>query len=150
YPEIASFLNKSEVSCRQWFSRAKKHLTEHRPRFHTSPEVHQQLLTKFLEAAQAGEMTGLMELLSEDIVLWADGGGKIKGAATHPITGRVAVAQFTLGVSKLHARPGNHCEITKVNSQPALVFFSGEQVIFVLTIEVEGNTIRSIRGIANP
>src|SRR5262249_49730946 len=107
-------------------------------------------LTKFLQAAQAGEMAGLMELLSEDVVLWADGGGKVKGAATHPIAGRVAVAQFTLGVSKLLARPDNHVEITEVNIQPALVLFSEDQVFFVLTIEVEENTIRTLRGIANP
>jgi len=33
YAEIATFLGKSEVACRQAFSRAKKHLSEHRPRF---------------------------------------------------------------------------------------------------------------------
>src|ERR1700682_1230101 len=40
YPEIATFLGKSEVACRQWFSRAKKHLSEHRPRFPTPPHTH--------------------------------------------------------------------------------------------------------------
>jgi RNA polymerase sigma-70 factor (ECF subfamily) len=39
YAEIASFLGKSEVVCRQWFSRAKKHLADHRPRFQASPET---------------------------------------------------------------------------------------------------------------
>src|SRR2546421_3287508 len=33
YAEIATFLGKSEIACRQAFSRAKKHLSEHRPRF---------------------------------------------------------------------------------------------------------------------
>src|SRR5947208_7366042 len=61
YAEIASFLGKSEVACRQWFSRAKKHLGEHRPRFQTSPETQKQLLAGFLQAIQAGEMTPLMD-----------------------------------------------------------------------------------------
>src|SRR5215469_14774981 len=32
YAEIATMLGKSEVACRQSFSRARKHLSEHRPR----------------------------------------------------------------------------------------------------------------------
>ncbi len=48
YAEIAAFLGKSEVACRQWFSRAKKHLGDHRPRFPASPETQKQLLTGFL------------------------------------------------------------------------------------------------------
>src|SRR5213080_1222595 len=55
YAEIASFLGKSEVACRQWFSRAKKHLGDHRPRFPASPETQKQLLTGFLQAVNAGE-----------------------------------------------------------------------------------------------
>jgi hypothetical protein len=38
-----------------------------------------------------------MNLLSEDVTLWADGGGKIKQAALRPIRGRDAVARFSLG-----------------------------------------------------
>src|SRR5215467_8700006 len=43
YAEIATFLGKSEVACRQSFSRAKKHLGEHRPRFPASPDTQKQL-----------------------------------------------------------------------------------------------------------
>src|SRR5437667_1380750 len=57
YAEIATFLGKSEAACRQWFSRAKRHLADHRPRFPPSPETHRQLLTSFFQAAQAGDMT---------------------------------------------------------------------------------------------
>ena len=38
-----------------------------------------------------------MNLLSEDVTLWADGGGKIKQAALRPIRERDAVARFSLG-----------------------------------------------------
>src|SRR5579859_6940152 len=100
YAEIATFLSKSEVACRQWFSRAKKHLADHRPRFPASPDTHRQLLTGFLQAAQAGEMPALMNLLAEEVTLWADGGGNVKGAATRPIAGRVAVARFSLGTRR--------------------------------------------------
>src|SRR5437667_1928804 len=82
YAEIATFLGKSEAACRQAFSRAKKHLADHRPRFPTSSEVHQELLAGFIRATQAGDMEALVSFLAEDVTLWADGGGKVRGAAT--------------------------------------------------------------------
>ncbi len=72
-------------------------LREHRPRFPASPQIHRQLLNGYF---QAGEMTPLMNLLSEDVILWADGGGKVKQAALRPIRGRDAVARFSLGTKR--------------------------------------------------
>src|SRR5438876_5563862 len=153
YAEIASFLGKSEVACRQWFSRAKKHLAEHRPRFSAPPETQRQLLTGFLQAVQAGEMSSLMNLLAEDVTFWADGGGKVKGAAMHQIAGRVAVAQFILESSPIFRRSlpeGSRIELTEVNGQPALITRAGDQAFAVLTIEVEAQRIKTIRNMVNP
>src|SRR6266516_6895168 len=76
FAEIATMLDKSEAACRRSFSRAKKHLSEHRPRFPPSAETHRQLLSGYFQAIETGETTALMNLLSEDVTLWADGGGK--------------------------------------------------------------------------
>src|SRR5947209_4024440 len=92
YAEIASFLGKSEVACRQWFSRAKKHLSDHRPRFSASPETQRQMLMSFQQAIAGGEMTPLMNMLAEDVTFWADGGSKVKGVAIHQLSGRDVVA----------------------------------------------------------
>jgi RNA polymerase sigma-70 factor (ECF subfamily) len=150
YAEIASFLGKSEVACRQWFSRAKKHLGDHRPRFPASPDTQKQLLTGFLQAIQAGEMTPLMEMLAEEVTMWTDGGGKVKGAATHPITGREAVVRFSLAARKRFLPEGARVELVEVNGQPGLIIRVGERAYRVMTIEVEAQQIRAIRIIANP
>src|SRR6266513_673691 len=76
FAEIAAMLGKSEAACRRSFSRAKLHLREHRPRFPVSPQPHRQLLSGYFQAVQMGEMTPLMNLLSENVTLWTDGGGK--------------------------------------------------------------------------
>src|SRR5436309_3496545 len=149
YPEIATFLGKSEVACRQWFSRAKKHLAEHRPRFPASPDAHQQLLTGFLQAAQTGEMPALMNLLAEDVTLWVDSGGKVKGAATRPLFGRDAVARFSVGTRRFLPE-GAHVELAAVNGQLALIFRAADRAYLVLAIEVEAQRIQTIRIIANP
>ncbi len=153
YAEIATFLGKSEIACRQSFSRAKKHLTDHRPRFQASADTQRQLLTGFLQAVQAGEMTPLMNLLAEDVTFWADGGGKVKGAATRPIAGRMAVARFILGALGVFMRSlpeSSHVELAEVNRQPALIIRADEKAFAVLTIEVEAQQIRTIRIVANP
>ncbi|HEX6555519.1 MAG TPA: RNA polymerase sigma-70 factor [Ktedonobacteraceae bacterium] len=149
YAEIASFLGKSEVACRQWFSRAKKHLGDHRPRFQASPETQKQMLTGFLRAIQAGEMTPLMEMLAEDVTMWTDGGGKVKGAATRPITGREAVARFSLAASKRFLPEGARVELAEVNGQPGLIIRVADRAYRVMTIEVEAQQIRTVRIIAN-
>jgi len=148
YAEIATFLGKSEVACRQWFSRAKKHLGDHRPRFPTSPDTHQQMLTGFLQAAQAGEMAPLMNMLAEDVTLWVDSGGNVKGAATRPISGRDAVARFALGTRRFLPE-GARVELAAVNGQLALVFRTGDRAYLVLAIEVEAQRIHTVRVMVN-
>jgi RNA polymerase sigma-70 factor, ECF subfamily len=153
YAEIASFLGKSEVACRQWFSRAKKHLADHRPRFQASPEIQRRLLVSFQQALQAGEMTSLMKMLAEDVTFWADGGGKVKGVAIHRLFGRDEVVRFILSNSPIFRSTlpaDSHVELAEVNGQPAFITRSGERAFAVLTIDVEAEQIKAIRFVANP
>ena len=153
YAEIATMLGKSEVACRQWFSRAKKHLADHRPRFQASPETQRRLLISFQHALQAGEMTAFMHLLAEDVTFWADGGGKVKGVAIHQLSGRDVVARFMLSNSPIfrNTLPGDtRVELAEVNGQPALITRSSERAFAVLTIDVEADQIQAIRFVANP
>src|SRR6266571_2633418 len=149
FAEIATMLDKSEAACRRSFSRAKLHLRAHRPRFPASPQIHQQLLSGYFQAVQTGEITPLMNLLSEDVILWADGGGKVKQAALRPIRGRDAVARFSLGTKRFWPE-NSRVELEEVNGQAALVIRAGEKIFAVLTIEVEQGQIQAIRIIANP
>ncbi|HJT56664.1 MAG TPA: RNA polymerase sigma-70 factor [Ktedonobacteraceae bacterium] len=149
FAEIAAMLGKTEAACRRSFSRAKAHLRAHRPRFPASRETHRQLLTGYFQAVQTGETTALMNLLSADVTLWADGGGKVKQAALRPIHGRDAVARFSLGTRRFWPE-NSRVELEQVNGQDALVIRTGDQVFSVLTIDVEEGQIQAIRIIANP
>ncbi len=150
FAEIAAMLEKSEAACRRSFSRAKQHLVKGRSRFSPAPEMHRQLLNGFLVAVQNGDMTTLTDLLSENVTLWADGGGKVRQAALRPIRGREAVARFSLGTRRFW--PENaHVECEEINGQAALVIRTDEgQVFSVLTMDVEQGRIQVIRVMANP
>ena len=98
-------------------------------------------------------MTALMNILSEDVTFWADGGGKVKGVATRQIFGRAAVARFILDNSPIfrNTLPADtRVELAEVNGQPALITRSGDRAFAVLTIDVEAQLIRAIRFVANP
>jgi RNA polymerase sigma-70 factor, ECF subfamily len=149
FAEIASILGKSEAACRRSFSRAKQHLSQHRPRFPSSPQAHRQLLTSYMQAVQTGEMGALEHLLAEDVTLWADAGGKIKQAALRPISGRDAVARFSMGTRRFLPQDFQ-VEIAEVNGQPATIFRKDGKAFLVLAIEIDAGRIQTVRLMANP
>ena len=94
YAEIARIVDKSEANCRQLLSRAKKHVVADEARFDADREQAARLTQRFTDAAGEGNLDGMLAVLAEDITLWADGGGKVAGAALRPIHGADAVARF--------------------------------------------------------
>ncbi len=149
YAEIAQITGREETACRQLFSRAKKHIREQRPRFPASPKAHAQMVGRFMEACLAGNMDGLTSLLAEDVTVWSDGGGKVAGAARHPIQGRDKVARSIIGLLS-RAPEGTTFEVIEANGLSALLIRVQGQIVGVLTLQVEGNFIRAVRNIANP
>ena len=149
YPEIAEIIEKDEAACRQLFSRAKKHISENRPRFRTNPKTHREMLERFVAAVSAGEMDGLLQLLSDDVTLWADGGGKTRGAALEPLHGREAVARFVIASPRLAIGPLEP-RIVMVNGEPALLLRAQGQTWLVVMIRVDQTQVREIRIMGNP
>jgi RNA polymerase sigma-70 factor (ECF subfamily) len=149
YPEIAGMIQKSEEACRQLFHRAKVQLAANRPRFHSNPRVHQKIFSAFLQAIQEGDLARLKGLLVEDASLWADGGGRIRGAATRPIFGDEAVAQFLLASTRF--APGElNPSIETINGQPAIVLRANGDPFVVVMVELDGEKISVVRLFGNP
>jgi len=98
---------------------------------------------------EQGELDGLMHLLSDDVELWVDGGGKAHGAVTRPLHGRTAVAQF-LSATRRHASPDFRTEIADVNGEPAMIVHDGSGVRLVLSIDIDRGQVCAIRAIRNP
>lgn len=94
-------------------------------------------------------MSALMDLLAEDVTLWADSGGKVKGAATRPLVGRTEVLRYGLGTRRFLPE-GYRLELAEVNGQPALIIRDGDRAFLVFTIEVEAGRIQTIRVMGNP
>jgi len=149
YPEIATIVDKEEVSCRQIFSRAKKFIASQHPRFTPSSEHHEQLLQQFMEAVGEGDLDGLTELLASDVTLWTDGGGKVRGAATRSLHGQDPVARFVIA-SQRFIETAFTAEITRVNGEPAIVLRVDGHPFSVVSITIAQQHIVDIRVIGNP
>jgi RNA polymerase sigma-70 factor (ECF subfamily) len=149
YAEIASLIGKSEANCRQISRRARQSVAARRPRFESSPQQEERLLEGFLEASLAGDMESLLALLSEDVTLYSDGGGKTR-AALRPIFGADKVARFLSGILT-NIPPDFAVRQTRVNGRPGLVGYFGDgSPQSVVSIEVAGGSIQAIRLVVNP
>jgi RNA polymerase sigma-70 factor (ECF subfamily) len=149
YRQIAEITGKEEATCRQLLSRAKKHIAERRPRFKPAPEAHRQLLNQFIQVIVDGEMDGLLRMLNEDVVLWADGGGKARIAITRPLYGRATVARFLIGSSRF-SRESYQADIMEVNGEPAIVIHEESSAQVVIFVSFDEKGISTIRSVGNP
>jgi RNA polymerase sigma-70 factor (ECF subfamily) len=149
YAEIAQITERNETACRQLFSRAKKHISTHRPRFPASPEAHAKMVGQFLQTCMAGDIDGLMSLLAEDVEAWMDGGGKIALSARQPVQGRETVARGLIR-HLANAPQGMTAEVIEANGLAALLVRVNGQIASLVTLEVDGDLIRAVRTVLNP
>lgn len=77
YREIAETLYMQENTCRKLVSRARASIDQANVRHVTPLDRQEQLLTAFHDAVDSGSTAHLASLLSDDIELSADGGGKV-------------------------------------------------------------------------
>jgi RNA polymerase sigma-70 factor (TIGR02957 family) len=151
YREIAGIVGKNEDNVRQLATRARRHVTEGRPRFQTSREQQHELTERFFAAAEQGDLAGLEALLAHDVELHGDGGGKAPALA-RSLHGRSRVARAVSGwVGRLSRLPGVSFRFVEVNGGPgALVLDGEERLIGVSALDIVDGQITTIRGIVNP
>jgi RNA polymerase sigma-70 factor (ECF subfamily) len=148
YTEISAILGQTEVNCRQILSRARQHIGAMRPRFEASREKQRNLLEEFLEAARTGNMERLLSVLSEDVVLYGDGGGK-GFAPPQPVRGASNVARGAEIFRKLVSR-GLLPRIAEINGEPGIVTYLNGKPHSVITIRERNDRIQALYLVTNP
>lgn len=140
YPEIGRIINKTEANCRQLVRRAKQHLEERRPRFRATRQQQEQILNQFVLACSNGNLSGLINLLAQDVISKADGGGKVN-AGRNIISGQENVARLILGLLK-KAPPGFSFSVqfAEVNGELSLITLLNGQVFSVMMLDIDGAT----------
>lgn len=149
YRDIADFVNKTELCCRKIFSRLKRKIQDESPVDLNTSAQSEQLVLRFLQAAATGDMEGLFAMLSEDIVLYSDGGGKVS-AAIKPITSSQRVLAFIQGlISK--GDLAVDVRLVKVNGQLGFLFCNpSESYPTVISLAFRDERVQQIYLIRNP
>lgn len=150
YAEIARIVDKTEANCRQLLTRAKKHIGAAEPRFDADREQADRLMQRFTEAAGSGDMEGILTVLAEDITLWADGGGKVRGAALQPIHGADSVARFVTGVIRRFVPAERSIRPARLNGEPGFIVYVSGEPLAALVLHVRAARIHTIYAIGNP
>ncbi len=151
YDEIAAIVDKSESNARQLAARARRSVGERRPRFESSREQRDKLASRFMAAAEEGDLGALETLLAHDIVLRGDGGGKAPAIA-RSIVGRSRVARTMVAWVRQRLKvSGTAVRPVEVNGQPGAFLIDGDgKLIGVLALDIAGQQVRSVMGIVNP
>jgi RNA polymerase sigma-70 factor (ECF subfamily) len=148
YGDIAQAVGKSEAACRQVFRRARERIAERQHRFTATYDQRRDLTNRFLQAANEGNLAGLMEILSADVVAVSDGGG-LATSARRPVYGANRVARFAIGIAR--KEPIAWVELVDVNGQPGFLFLSKSgRVMTAAVLEETDGLISAVYAIRNP
>ncbi|GGU06444.1 RNA polymerase sigma-70 factor [Streptomyces violascens] len=147
YEEIAEAVEKSPAAVRQIAHRARAHVAARRPRGVVSRTETQNALDAFQRAVETGDLQGLLDILSPDVVLMGDGGG-IKQAVLRPVAGADKVARLLVGglirVASPSMRPA------QVNAYPALILRLDGELDTVITLRIDDGLITGLYAVRNP
>ncbi|MFF4960362.1 RNA polymerase sigma-70 factor [Streptomyces sp. NPDC001222] len=152
--EIAEAVGRSEAAVRQAVHRAREHVRARRPRFTADRSRQREVTERFFAAATGGDVNALMELLSPDVTLWTDGGGKVR-QALRPVVGASAVAAWFAAIGTVTyqgVEPADmNAELVQINGGPGIVFSGPDHVIATVTFDFDADgRITAIHNVANP
>jgi RNA polymerase sigma-70 factor (TIGR02957 family) len=151
YQEIAEITGKTEVACRQIFARARRSIGEGRPRFETSRAEGDELTSMFLDVADGGDVTRLLERLAPDVLFYGDSGGLGETTFIAPVFGRERVAEVIRVQIQRTVQLRASLRAAWVNGQPGVLAYDADGgLIAVIAFDVLDGQVQAIRAVANP
>src|SRR5438093_2378944 len=149
FSEIAAMLDRTEASCRQLASRARRAVRDNRPAPAATPDSHARLLQAFSDAVASGNVRQLAELLREDAVALTDGGGR-KFAALNPVIGADKVARFFIGLAGKIAGQDVRIQPAVINGAVGALLYLDGELDLTLSMAIDGEKIAAIYIVRNP
>ncbi|GMK45717.1 RNA polymerase sigma factor SigJ [Paenibacillus glycanilyticus] len=147
FEEIADIVGKSIANCRQIFHRAKKSI-HFDPDQQPSVSVAEEKIKEFVNSLLQGNTSKLLELVSENVVLYSDGGGKVR-AAQVPVVGFEQVLKLHQHSINLHAGKITY-SFLMVNGLPGIRLHLDEGIQYVYSFAYRDHKIEAIYAVANP
>lgn len=152
YPEIAEMLGKREANCRKLMSRAKSKMGISEEETVVAEAVELEWVSRFLTSLEKGNVDQILSLLTEDVMLVSDGGGKVL-AFTRPIQTRDQVARILAGAFegiKPYYHGKLHSECAHLNGETSIVLRSGDETVAAMFLQRQNGELSGIYIVRNP
>jgi RNA polymerase sigma factor (sigma-70 family) len=145
HEEIADLLGITVENSRKILSRARTDL-----KASASPDskVQRELVQQYITVLEQGDVKALEKLLTEQITVTSDGGGKAT-AFMNPVHGIKSVTALLQGLFKKTYRYWD-TELRWVNYQPALFYYHDGQLVTVQIFSIENGVFEEIFYVRNP
>ncbi|MFE5812437.1 RNA polymerase sigma factor SigJ [Streptomyces sp. NPDC056479] len=147
FDDIAPIVERSSAAARQLASRARRRVKGATPS--TEPDLgrQRQVLDAFMAASRAGDFDALLAVLDPEVVLRADSGPLVRGAAASKVVrGAKPVAEQAL----LFAQFAQHAELVLVNGEIGVVHAPEGQPQSVMAVTIAGGRITHMYILADP
>ncbi|MEV3967302.1 RNA polymerase sigma factor SigJ [Streptomyces sp. NPDC050698] len=147
FDDIAPIVERSPAATRQLASRARRRVRSATPSSEPDLGRQKQVLDAFLAASRAGDFEALVALLHPDVLLRADSGALVRGAAASKLVrGAKAVAEQAL----LFAPFAQSAELVLVNGSVGMVDAQGGRIRSVMGVTIVDGRITDLYILADP
>ncbi|MEU9207221.1 RNA polymerase sigma factor SigJ [Streptomyces sp. NPDC048415] len=147
FDDIAPIVGRSSAATRQIASRARRRVRASAPEPERDLARQKQVLDAFLAAARGGDFEALVSVLHPDVVLRADSGPLVGGAAASKVVrGAVAVAQQALAFARFAAAS----RLVLVNGEVGVVAMPEGRPMSVMGATVADGKIVAVHILADP
>lgn len=131
YADVAAILGVQEPACRKLVSRARSSLARGKVRHNATRERQEQLLAAFHDAIASGATQQLAVLLSDEVELCADSGGKVP-TLRETLSGKASVLAFITDALRGYWAPYDW-QTTDVNGGRGVLLRSTGRLVALVT-----------------
>ena len=150
FDEVSETIGRDPAACRQLASRARTHVRSQRPRFAVAPEHGLEIAQAFFAASRDGDLGKLRSLLSDDVLLHSDGGGK-RPAALRILAGAEDVMKVHTALAQVFAQyPSRLLRWGRINGLPGFITLEADGQIQTTALAIEDGYITAIYVMRNP
>lgn len=163
YAEIAEVIGRGEAATRQLARRAREHVRSRRPRFEADRAFRRRMTERFLQACLEGDMDGLTALLTDDVTLVSDSGGKAR-APLRVLSGADKVGRFLTALTQPRnterflrsagleedATERLWVGVGEVNGGPAVIISVEGRTAAMVVLDVVDDRVRHVYLLVNP
>ncbi|WP_406176488.1 RNA polymerase sigma factor SigJ [Streptomyces sp. NBC_00996] len=147
FDDIAPVVGRSSAATRQLASRARRRVQGAAPEPERDVTRQKQVLDAFLAASRGGDFEALVSVLDPDVVLRADSGPLVGGAAASKVVrGAAAVARQALTFARFAASS----RLVLVNGEVGVVATIDGQPMSVMGVTVADGKIVALHILADP